>query len=186
MDEVSPTDEELIVSYRESGDSRFLDELFARHMGIVRGMMYQMALNHADADDWTQEVFLRAARGIHGFNGRARFTTWLYRVAMNCAKTQLGRRARNPVQDLETMPEREDSRAPRPDRAASAADTDVRIHDALSRLSPKLRAAISLTIMQNITLPEAARIEGCATATMYWRVHEARRLLKKSLAEFLM
>ena len=185
MDEASPTDEELIVSYRESGDSRFLDELFARHLGIVRGMMYQMALNHADADDWTQEVFLRVARGMHGFNGRARFTTWLYRVAMNCAKTQLGRRARNSAQDLESVAERGDARAARPDLEAAAADADARIHAALARLSPKLRTAISLTILQNLTLPEAARIEGCALATMYWRVHEARRLLKKSLAEFL-
>jgi RNA polymerase sigma-70 factor (ECF subfamily) len=59
------------------------------------------------------------------------------------------------------------------------------VEAALGELSPKLRGAIVLTSLQNLEAKEAARIEGCTTATMYWRIHEARRQLKKRLKKYL-
>src|SRR5262245_60924976 len=89
---VEPTDEQLLASYRDTRRPEVLDELLRRHVPRVRGMVYQMVLNQADADDLTQEVFLRALRGLGQFNGRACFSTWLYRVAMNTAHSFLARR----------------------------------------------------------------------------------------------
>ena len=146
-------------------------------------MMYQMALNHADADDLTQEVFIRAWRGLAGFRGGASFSTWLHRIAMNCAMSFLGRRARRAATPLEEAPEPPAPCGDRPDLRVSATEVDERIRAALDKLTPKLRAAIVLTVLQDCALPEAARIEGCALATMYWRVHEARRQLKGLLAD---
>lgn len=145
--------------------------------------MYQMTLNHADADDLTQEVFVRAARGLPAFDGRAEFGTWLHRIALNCAKSFLARRARRPTASLEESPEPVASSFERPDRRAAGAETDAQVRAALERLPVKLRAAIVLTVLQDVPLPEAARIEGCALPTMYWRVHEARRRLKELLAD---
>lgn len=64
-------------------------------------------------------------------------------------------------------------------------ELDERITKAISMLRPKMRAAVILIIMQGVPLSEAARIEGCAIPTMYWRVHEARQQLRKLLEEEL-
>lgn len=183
MDTAEPTDLELIAAYRADGQSSHVGELFRRHLGRIRGMLYQLTLNHADADDLTQEVFLRAHRGLADFAGRAEFATWLHRIAMNCAKSHFVRQARRPLTPMEAAPEPAAPGADRPDRRAAAVELDGRVRAALERLSPKLRTAIVLTVLQDLPLPEAARLEQCSLPTMYWRVHEARRRLKQFLGE---
>jgi RNA polymerase sigma-70 factor (ECF subfamily) len=184
-DESTLTDEDLVLAFRDSGVSAHLDRLFSRNIPTVRAMIYQMVLNHADADELTQEVFVRVARGIDRFNSKACFSTWLHRIVMNCTKTFISRRARHTVDFHESPPEMPADSCSRPDLAVSAAEVDGRIQQALASLRPKLRAAVVLTMIQNVPLPEAARIEGCALPTMYWRVHEARRQLKHLLKECL-
>ena len=185
MDKVEPTDRELVAAVRNGGSPGRIGDLFVRHLGRVRNLMYQMTLNHADADDLTQEVFLRAARGLPEFDGRAEFATWLHRIALNCANSFLVRRARRATASLEEAPEPVASGVERPDRQAAGAEADARIRQALERLPVKLRAAIVLTVLQDVPFPEAARIERCALPTMYWRVHEARRQLKGLLVDML-
>jgi len=180
------SDEALIAAFREDGMPQHLDMLFLRYMEKVRAMAYQMVLHDADADDLTQEVFLRAARYIDRFRGRAAFSTWLYRIAMNSANSFLSRKKCNPVDCSNELPDVEDHRnGSRPDQVLAGGELDARIQNALACLSAKLRAAVVLTIIQGISLPEAARVEGCALPTMYWRVHEARRILKALLKEDL-
>ena len=185
MDKTEPTDRELVEAIRVGGPPLQIGELFVRHLDRVRNLMYQMTLNHADADDLTQEVFLRAARGLPDFGGRAEFGTWLHRIALNCANSFLARRARRATTPLEDIPELAAAGFERPDRRVAGAELDVHIRAALEKLSPKLRAAIVLTVLQDVPLREAARIARCAVPTMYWRVHEARRQLKIWLADTL-
>ncbi len=93
----SVSDEDLLDAYRNGGQTQHLEALFTRYISTVRTMLYQVVLNDADADDLTQEVFVRVARGIGRFNGNARFSTWLYRITMNQAHSFLASRKRNPV-----------------------------------------------------------------------------------------
>ena len=146
-------------------------------------MLYQLTLNHADADDLTQEIFLRAHQGLAGFGGRAEFTTWLHRIALNCVRSHWARHRRRCLAGLDEVPEPAAPGGGRPDRQALAAEMNERVYAALEQLSPKLRAAIVLTVLQEMSLTEAARLEQCALPTMYWRVHEARRRLKRFLGE---
>jgi DNA-directed RNA polymerase specialized sigma24 family protein len=62
---------------------------------------------------------------------------------------------------------------------------DLAIEAAIRDLPPKLRAAIVLTAIEQFTVQKAARVEGCAIGTMYWRIHEARKLLKQRLGQLL-
>lgn len=173
-------DEDLMAAYRASREPAALEELVRRHVPRVRALVYPMVLDPWAADDLTQEVFLRAVRGLASFNGRAQFSTWLYRIAMNTAYTFLERRNRSPVL-LAELPELATERDG-PAELAMRQELGGEIAEALAELSPKLRAAIVLTVIEQLSVPEAARIEGCTTATMYWRVHEARKLLKRRLA----
>ena len=168
---------------------QYLDELVARYLGKVRGTVYAMVLDAALADDLTQEVFLRAIRGLAGFDGRAKFSTWLYRVAMNTTHSFLARRNRSPVTFHPDPPDRPPDRTHEagqsPEGAAMECELDAAIRAALADLTPKLRAAIVLTTLEQKNATEAARIEGCSIATMYWRIHEARKQLKRRLERHL-
>lgn len=186
MDETEHiSDEALIAAFRTDGMPHHLDTLFLRHIEKVRAMLYQMVLHDADADDLTQEAFLRAARNIGQFSGRAAFPTWLYRIAMNCANSFLAKRQRHPFVAGMELPDAPDRAGYQPDQMLAGKELDERIKYALETLRPKLRAAVVLTIIQGTPLPEAARIEGCALPTLYWRVHAARQQLKTMLQEDL-
>lgn len=185
MRDEEPTDESLLAMFRETGNAEPLDILLRRHLPRVRTMIGQIVLNDSDADDLTQEIFLRAVRGLSQFTGRSRFSTWLYRVAINMSRSYLSRRGRVlPAHNGECL-EPAAALHDGPPQQAAQRELETAVHHALAALSDKLRAAIVLVHFQGLSVQEAAEIEGCTRATMYWRVHEARRCLKGQLKQYL-
>jgi RNA polymerase sigma-70 factor (ECF subfamily) len=178
------TDEQLVSEYQETNAERCFEVLMDRHVRKVRGMVYAMVLNDHDADDLTQEVFLRAARRIGGFGVKSKFSTWLHRIAMNTVYDFLRRRKRNRVDHRDEVPDQGCNR-PTPDAVLTGNEATDDIHRAMETLPPLLRSAISLIAIHGLSPGEAARVEKCLPATMYWRVHEARRRLRKDLQEVL-
>jgi RNA polymerase sigma-70 factor (ECF subfamily) len=144
-------------------------------------MIYPMVLDGTVADDLTQEVFLRAFRGLASFNGRSQFSTWLYRVAMNTAKSFLSRQRRAPVDFRAELPDDCPSSATRPETSVMDIELQTAVEAALAELPPKLRAAIVLITLEGMDPAKAAQIEGCSRPTIYWRLHEARKRLKQQL-----
>ncbi len=171
----------LIHGFRESGEMRYLDALVRRHIGKVRSMVYPMVLNDSDADDVTQEVFVRVARSIGRFRGEAKFSSWVHRIAVNTTMDFLRRRMRRPVESRNEMPELPDPK-PGPVRLTASRELGVDIHDALSKLSPRLRAAITMVAIEGMTTRDAAQACGCLPATLSWRVHQARKILREKLS----
>ncbi len=145
-------------------------------------MIYPIVLNDADADEITQEVFLRVVKKISGFKGKARFSSWLYRIAINTTYSHLKKNSRKPVSLLEEVTESIDP-GPGPGNGILAAETAAAVKNAMAGLSPPLRSAITLTAIQGMSVADAAKASGCMKATMYWRIHEARKLMKKSLGK---
>jgi len=177
-----PSDEQLVERFRDSGDIGQFDELVRRHVGPVRRVLFSMVLNHADADDLTQEVFLRVARGIGDFRGRATFSTWLYRITVNAARSFLARAGARRAAQIE-VPDDIPDPVPGPDRNAELSELDARVGAAMGRLPAPLRAAITLTAIEGLDGREAARAAGCLPATLYWRVHQARKILRREMEE---
>jgi RNA polymerase sigma-70 factor (ECF subfamily) len=180
---VAETDEQLVAAWRQAGDRAALEELATRHLATVRRMIHSMTLDDRHADDLAQEVFLRAFRYLGSFQGRSRFTTWLYRIAMNAVHDSLARRRRSPIDDRAELPPDAISRSEPPDGRAKRVEFDGAVGRALADLPPKLRAAIVLVTIEALDPAEAARIEGCTRATIYWRLHEARKRLAAALRE---
>ena len=180
-----PADEELVRQFQTSGATADLEVLFGRHMTRVRQMIFPIVLNASDADDLAQEVFIRAARSLHDFRGEARFSTWLNRIAINTSLTFLRSRRRKPdfagEEELAVQPAPHVS----PSRAAAHGELDAAIESALARLAPELRAALTLTAIHGLKPAEAAASLGCLTSTLYWRVHQARKLLRAELQDHL-
>ena len=175
-------DEVLVTRFRESGCGDSAGELVRRHLRRVRAIVFSMVLDHGVADDLAQEVFFRAWRGLSGFRAEAKFSTWLTRIAWNVVQDEVARRERLPLSLSEPDSIGSENQ---PEAVLLHRELDEQIQVALAELSPKLRAAIVLTGLQQLSPNEAAELEGCTVATMYWRIHEARRLLEQRLAEYL-
>ena len=173
------TDEQLIREFEMTGASATLDVLVSRHIGRVRSMIYAMVLNDADADDLTQEVFLKAVRHLGRYRGRASFTTWLYRITMNTAKNFVRKRGRDKLELRDAELEQPDWR-PVPSAQAMAHEEEHVLRGALARLPLRLRSAFSLVILQGMSPQEAAHVEGCFLSTIYRRVEAARRELAEA------
>jgi len=182
---VTESDEQLVAAWRQSGDRGPLETLAARHVATVRRMVHSMTIDDTLTDDLVQEVFLKAFRRLGSFEGRARFTTWLYRIAMNTVHDAVARRLRAPIDARASLPLDAVARIDPPDALAERAEFDGTVGRALARLPPKFRAAIVLVAIEELDPADAARIEGCTRATIYWRLHEARKRLAASLREHI-
>lgn len=183
METVKSRDEDLVNDFVSSGTRSSLEELTERYLGRIRTMVYSMLLNDAEADDVTQEIFLKVYRGLSTFQGDSAFSTWVYRIAMNSVYTHLQRRGRSPVTFRTDVPE---VTAPsNADQRLRERETRDGIAAAMAELSPALRAAVVLVCLDGRSAAEAAEIEGCTVSTIHWRIHEARKQLQIRLAEFL-
>lgn len=157
--------------------------------------MYAAALhilgNHSDADDVTQESFVRAYRGLASFDGRADFFTWMYRITVNTALNQLrsGKRGaalsnRGAAESSHVggKPEALGQVAQSPAQKAQQAGEVTRVLEAVAALSPPLRVTLVLATVEELPHKQIAEILDIPEGTVAWRVNEARRLLKLRLA----
>ncbi|QEG36525.1 RNA polymerase sigma factor [Bythopirellula goksoeyrii] len=177
---LAATDEQLIAKFQASGQPADLDELVARHLERVRNLAYRVVLCNATADDVTQDVFIKVIRSAHTYRGQASVATWIYRITLNSAKEYL-RKKTQAEKHLQRNSTPSEVGSDQPVYSAMQKEMVGEIHQALSKLSVKLRSAIVLTSMEHLPPKEAAAIAGCSTATMHWRVHQARKQLKQLL-----
>jgi RNA polymerase sigma-70 factor, ECF subfamily len=187
LDNQEPTDAELVDAIRRTDGREGVEELVRRHTGRVRRIVYPLVLNDADADDVTQEAMVRALNGLDGFRSDAAFATWLRRVALNAARNFLrGRNRRATVLATDDPPaDAADEPFRTPACEAEAAELDRAIGDAMGRLPAEQRIALSLVAIERLDEKEAARVAGCAHATLRWRVYRARQRLRRLLGDAL-
>jgi RNA polymerase sigma-70 factor, ECF subfamily len=183
---IESSDEELVRRYQQTSGRPYLDALLKRHIGRVRSLAYGMVLNHSDADDLTQEVFLRVTKSLAQFKGKSKFSTWLYRVTVNTSTRFLERRGHLPGEIEEGGAEPSERETLGPEHRVLSSETAQAVADALATLTPPLRAAMVLVVLEGVSVEEAAEVEGCKASTIYWRLHEGRRILKQRLANHLL
>lgn len=168
-------DEELgWVHKSQNGDLQAFEELVRRHQRMIHALAYRMTGSMADAEDLAQETFLRAYRQIGGFRGDAKFSSWLYRIGVNtCLNWKRSQQRRDRLhQEWASQPR---------DDADPGDELSARIQEALLALPPNQRAAVVLTAYEGLNHAEAARALGCSETTVSWRVHMARKKLKRRL-----
>jgi RNA polymerase sigma-70 factor (ECF subfamily) len=173
--------DESLVCLSQRGDALAFEELVRRHQKLVHSLTFRMTGSPADAEDLAQETFIRAYQQLAGYRFEAKFSTWLYRIAVNVCLNWRAREARrNRFQTAQ-----EESAAEAWSVAGlSQAETDQcrQVQEALLRLPPKLRAAVVLTVYDGLNHAEAGKILGCSETTVSWRVFAARRKLKQWLS----
>jgi RNA polymerase sigma-70 factor (ECF subfamily) len=175
----SPTDRELVAA-AQAGDTRALDTLLRRHHDRVHLLCRRMTGNDADAQDATQEALIAVVRGLPRFDGRAAFTTWMYRVATNACLDELRRRKRRPdpvSTDIE----------PRPRSSDAAPDLDQTLTDrfaldaALDTLSDEFRSVIVLRDVVGLDYAAIAEVLALPAGTVRSRIARGRAELARRL-----
>jgi RNA polymerase sigma-70 factor (ECF subfamily) len=170
------TDTELADAAR-SGDRRALDTLLERHAEQIHRICRRVLVDAEDARDATQEALVAVARGIGRYDGRAQFTTWMYRVATNAALDEARRRRRRP-QPVDQVPE---PAGPSDDVAKTVTDRIV-IEAALGALAPDYRATIALREITGLEYAEIAQVLDIPIGTVRSRIARARAMLADTLA----
>ena len=162
------------IAQSQAGDSEAFEVLVREHQRMIHSLCYRMTGSLADAEDLAQESFIHAYRHLAEFRGEARFSSWLYRIAVNQCLNWQKRRQRQERLSQQWV---EEERGGSQDDFACA----QQVQDALLKLNAKQRAAIILTTYDGLTHAEAARALGCSETTVSWRLFAARRKLKAML-----
>src|SRR3954469_21872947 len=159
------------------------DLIVERHRRPVYQLCYRFAGNHEDASDLSQDVFLRAYRGLRTFKGQSALSTWLYRIGVNVclnrvsAKTTLGKLT-EPIEEKQFV----DDRAASPSDVLLQQERAARVRAAIARLPRKQRATLILRTYHEMSHQEIADVLGGSVGAVKANFFHALGNLKKLLA----
>lgn len=179
------TDEEL-VARSKTGDTESFNQLVRRWERPIYALAYRTLGREEDARDVTQETFLRAFRALSGFKGDAKFSSWLYRIALNLCRDWMRKERRAPLVPVPEGVEVEDMAAERgPSESvedlAARAEIGREVARAMAHLPPEQRQAIILKEYHGLTFQEIADLMRCPLSTVKTRVYQGLSTLRKQL-----
>ncbi|HEV8537347.1 MAG TPA: sigma-70 family RNA polymerase sigma factor [Bacteroidota bacterium] len=181
------SDEELIAAFQEGRLDAF-NLLVERYKHQLVNFAYRFLGDYDEADDVAQETFIRLYRNKDSYRPVAKFSTWLYTIAANLAKTQLRRRKRHAIFSLtRERDEGEERMMEIPDvryAADAVADSSLKqeiIEQALNSISPKYREVVVLCDVQELTYEEICAITGLNIGTVKSRLNRGRAQLQELL-----
>lgn len=164
----------------QGGDRRALDDLLRRHHDRVYALCRRMTRNDADAQDATQDALIAVVRGLDRFDGRAAFSTWVYRIATNACIDELRRRKRRPDPGLPEIEVETVGGAPGiDDTVADQLDLDA----ALARLPDEFRAALVLRDVLGLDYAEIAEVLDVPPGTVRSRIARGRAAMARQLVD---
>ena len=183
----SLSDEELISRF-QNDDLICYDLLVRRYKDQLLNFAYRFLGNVEEAEDVVQETFLRLFRKRHAYRQIAKFSTWIYTIAGNLAKTELRKRKRRKLVSISDLgfDEREfeiEDEGSDTERQANSSMTDKIIQQAIAELSPRFRQVIILRDIQELSYEEIGSILRIPLGTVKSRVNRARLKLQSKLKE---
>lgn len=182
-----PTDEELIAKF-QNGDLYAFDVLVRRYKNQLMNFVCRFVGNREEAEDIVQDTFVRLYRNKHSYRRIARFSTWIYTIAGNLAKTELRKRKGRRLLAISQLGcedkdyEIEDS-AFDPEQEVDGTMKGAIIQREIDRLPPKFRQVIILRDIQELSYEEISEIIKAPLGTVKSRVNRARLRLQKRLEE---
>jgi RNA polymerase sigma-70 factor, ECF subfamily len=187
--EIGPDAEEtvLLMAARMGHPTAFGD-LVGRHAGRIRRMAFRITRNHEDAEDAIQECFKRAFVHLNSFRGQSRFSTWLTRIATNCALMKIRARRHelvpldDSVEALVSVKYRHVLRTSlTPEERYSRRELENILADEIARLKQRFQEPVLLCHMKGLKTHEAARVLGISNSAVKARLHRARLALRYRL-----
>ena len=170
--------DELIADQVTAGQKNLFRLLVTRYQRAVYGMGLSFFRNAEDASDFCQEVFLKVYRGLSRFQGRSRFSTWLYKIAYNTAVNGVNRRKEfHSLAEEEFEPGDGDT----PERQAIRAAVREAVLVSLQELPERYRVCVDMFFFYNCSYREIGEITGFPVNTVKSHVFRAKKLLREKL-----
>ena len=185
MRDAEQGDDPGYIARLRAGEARAFEELVRTHQDRLFGVALRMLGNPAEAEEVTQEAFVRAHRALGEFRGDARLATWLYAIISRLCLTRLGSGERRAVRHGEEglLRLRHPDRGP--ERAAEQGELESALYRAIAELPEERRAVVVLRDLEGLSYEEIARVLGLELGTVRSRLHRARMDLKGKLERFL-
>jgi RNA polymerase sigma-70 factor (ECF subfamily) len=179
------TDEEL-VTRSMGGDKESFNQLVVRWERPIYSLAYRVLGREEDARDVCQDTFLRAYRALPGFKREAKFSSWIYRIALNLCRDWMRRQRRAPVMQ---MPEDADpvgvvgERGPAESIETLVARRELGavVEAAMAKLPEEQRTAIILKEYHGMTFQEIADLQGCPLSTVKTRLYQGLSVIRRQL-----
>jgi len=181
------TDEEVISRF-QAGDEAAFEELVQRYANKLMNFAYRFVLDKQEAEDIVQDTFLKVYQNRHAYREIAKFSTWIYTITANLARTFL-RKKRNRKLFLFSRlgtDEREidfPSQDRRPDQLVEGQVSEQMIQQAISKLPEHFKTAVILRDIQELTYEEISNIIDAPLGTVKSRINRARLRLQEELAQ---
>jgi len=181
------SDEEL-VARSIGGDVDSFNQLILRWERPIYALAYRVIGREEDARDVCQETFLRAFRALPGFKGQAKFSSWLYRIALNLCRDWIRRQRRAPlmqppegVELVDLVSERGPSESI--EELVARQELSAIVEQAMALLSEEQRTAIILKEYHGMTFQEIADLQGCPLSTVKTRLYQGLSVLRRHLQQ---
>ena len=184
--QVAGTDEELVARCL-GGDTESFNTLIRRWERPIYALAYRVIGHEDEARDVCQETFLRAFRGLRGFRGQAKFSSWLYRITLNLCRDWLRRQRRTPVVpapdgiDLVEIADRQAAPVDLVEDRLARRDLNRSVVKAMHALSEEQRTAVILKEYHGLTFQEIADLLGCPLSTVKTRLYQGLTVLRREL-----
>lgn len=176
-------DERVLVGRAAAGDAEAFEQLIDLHGRRTYRMLVRIVGDQTDAEDVLQETFLKAWRALPRFRGDARFSTWLYRIAVNEANRRLARESHRRALPLEDTLAEVPDLAAGPAARAESAELQRLVSECIEKLPPRYRAAVVLRDIDGLTNDEAAEALGLTVRNFKSRLHRGRMGIRRMLEQ---
>ena len=179
----SAVEDEVLVDDLSAWSPPSWEQVVTEHSARVYRLAYRLTGNKHDAEDLTQEVFVRVFRSLSSYTPGT-FEGWLHRITTNLFLDQVRRKQRIRFDALgDDANDRLPGRDPGPERAFEHANLDIDVQAALDALPPDFRAAVVLADIEDLSYEEIATTLGIKLGTVRSRIHRGRALLRTALVD---
>jgi RNA polymerase sigma-70 factor (ECF subfamily) len=194
---VKREEEQLLVDRCRQGDRDSFAQLMRLHEKQIYNFTYRMLGDEEEAEDLTQDIFVAAFRGIRRFRGEAKFSTWLYRIALNQTRNRIkylsrrnffakqSRRAQHREESPWENPEFLADTNPSPEQWTLTKSMATQVQECLNQMAPQTRQILVLRDVQGFSYEELSEMLSLNPGTVKSRLHRARAALQQCLADKL-
>ena len=173
---MTSADDKRMIEGVRNGDAEAFGRLLEKHSDRVFGLVVRVVGNREDAEELTQDIFMKVLHALPGYRGESAFSTWLYRIAYNCAVSKVRKRRLRFSSD-ETVWERLSGEVPEeefPDREERLQALEA----ALRRLPPEEALLVLMFYREEKSVEELSEITGLSEANVKVRLHRIRKKLR--------
>jgi len=186
----------LMLALKQGDESAF-EELVARHQARVVALVYRFVSDEAEAEDLAQEVFLRVYRTRERYQPKARFSTWIYRIAANVSLNALRSRSRRrnisvplsysaeETQEGQTSSHVEDHRVAQPEAHLEQQELRLQVRESVDQLPENQKVAVILNKYEGMSYDEIGAVMGCSVMAVKSLLARARSNLRQRLSHYV-